>query len=78
MLAEQIILSTKVVPDLGKPITNIGDKLTCSAKVVKTFTNGKKKNLALELSVKNQHDDLKLKGHSLVKILWFRILIIHS
>ena len=50
-------------------ITNIGDKLTCSAKVVKTFTNGKKKNLELELSVKNQHDDLKLKGHSLVKIL---------
>ena len=50
-------------------ITNIGDKLTCSAKVVKTFTNGKKKNLELELGVKNQHDDLKLKGHSLVKIL---------
>jgi len=50
-------------------ITNIGDKLTCRAKVVKTFTNGTKKNLKLELSVKDQNDDLKLKGYSLIKIL---------
>ena len=50
-------------------ITNIGDELTCSAKVVKTSTNGKSKNLKLELNVTDQHDDLKLKGYSLIKIL---------
>ena len=50
-------------------ITNIGDKLTCSATVKKIYTNGSGKNLKLELSVKNQYDDLKLKGHSLIKIL---------
>ena len=50
-------------------ITNIGDELTCSAKVVKTITNGSRKNLKLELSVKNQHNNLKLKGYSLIKIL---------
>ena len=50
-------------------ITNIGDELTCSAKVVKIITNGTRKNLKLELSVMNQHDDLKLKGYSLIKIL---------
>ena len=50
-------------------ITNIGDKLTCSAKVVKTFTNYTGTNLKLELSVKDQHNDLKLKGYSLIKIL---------
>ena len=50
-------------------ITNIGDKLTCSATVKKIYTNDSGKNLKLKLSVKNQHDDLKLKGYSLVKIL---------
>ena len=50
-------------------ITNIGDELTCSAKVVKTITNGTRKNLKLELNVTDQHDDLKLKGYSLIKIL---------
>ena len=50
-------------------ITNIGDKLTCSAIVKKFYTHGSGKNLKLELSVKNQCDDLKLKGHSLIKIL---------
>ena len=50
-------------------ITNIGDILTCSAKVVKTITNGTMKNLKLELNVTDQNDDLKLKGHSLIKIL---------
>ena len=50
-------------------ITNIGDKLTCSATVKKIYTNGSGKSLKLELSVKNQYDDLKLKGHSLIKIL---------
>ena len=50
-------------------ITNIGDELTCSAKVVKTFTNGTRKNLKLELNVKDQYDDVKLKGYSVIKIL---------
>ena len=50
-------------------ITNIGDELTCSAKVVKNFTNGTSKDLKLELNVMDQHDDLKLKGYSLIKIL---------
>ena len=50
-------------------ITNIGDELTCSAKVVKTITNGTRKNLKLELKVTDQNDDLKLKGYSLIKIL---------
>ena len=50
-------------------ITNIGDELTCNAKVVKIITNGKRKNLKLELSVTDQHDDLKLKGYSVIKIL---------
>ena len=50
-------------------ITNIGDKLTCSAKVVKIVPNGTRKNLKLELKVTDQNDDLKLKGYSLIKIL---------
>ena len=50
-------------------ITNIGDELTCGAKVVKTFTNGARKNLKLELIVTDRHDDIKLKGYSLIKIL---------
>ena len=50
-------------------ITNIGDELTCSARVVKTFTNGSSKHLKLELNVTDQKDDLKLKGYSLIKIL---------
>ncbi|MFL3007169.1 MAG: MaoC/PaaZ C-terminal domain-containing protein [Candidatus Neomarinimicrobiota bacterium] len=50
-------------------ITNIGDKLTCSATVEKIYTNNFGKNLKLELNVKNQQSDLKLKGYSLIKIL---------
>ena len=50
-------------------ITNIGDELTCSAKVIKTITNGTMKNLKLELNVTDQHEDLKLKGYSLIKIV---------
>mgnify|MGYP001158506254 FL=1 len=50
-------------------ITNIGDKLICSATVIKIYTNGTRKNLKLKLNVKNQQKDLKLKGYSLIKIL---------
>ena len=50
-------------------ITNIGDKLICSATVIKIYTNGTGKNLNLKLNVKNQQKDLKLKGYSLIKIL---------
>ena len=50
-------------------ITNIGDELTCSAKVVKIVPNGTRKELKLELNVADQHNDLKLKGYSLIKIL---------
>ena len=50
-------------------ITNIGDKLICSAKVVKIVPNGTSKELKLELNVADQHNDLKLKGYSLIKIL---------
>ena len=50
-------------------ITNIGDELSCSAKIVKIFTNDTGENLRLELNVTDQHDDLKLKGYSLIKIL---------
>ena len=50
-------------------ITNIGDELTCSAKLVKIITNSTRKNLKLELKVTDQKDDLKLKGYSLIKIL---------
>ena len=50
-------------------ITNIGDILTCKATVIKIYTKEDRKNLKLELSVKNQNKDLKLKGYSLIKIL---------
>lgn len=50
-------------------ITNIGDILTCKATVIKIYTKKDRKNLKLELSVKNQNKDLKLKGYSLIKIL---------
>ena len=50
-------------------ITNIGDELSCSAKIVEIFTNDTGENLRLELNVTDQHDDLKLKGYSLIKIL---------
>ena len=50
-------------------ITNIGDELSCSAKIVKIFTNDTGEYLRLELNVTDQHDDLKLKGYSLIKIL---------
>ena len=50
-------------------ITNIGDILTCKATVIKIYTKENRKNLKLELSVKNQNKDLKLKGYSLIKIL---------
>ena len=50
-------------------ITNIGDILTCKASVIKIYTKEDRKILKLELSVKNQNKDLKLKGYSLIKIL---------
>ncbi len=50
-------------------ITNIGDILNCKATVIKIYTKEDRKNLKLELSVKNQNKDLKLKGYSLIKIL---------
>tara|TARA_A100001011_G_scaffold367302_1_gene420598 strand:- start:103 stop:522 length:420 start_codon:yes stop_codon:yes gene_type:complete len=50
-------------------ITNIGDILTCKATVIKIYTKEDRKILKLELSVKNQNKDLKLKGYSLIKIL---------
>lgn len=50
-------------------ITNIGDILTCKATVIKIYIKEDRKNLKLELSVKNQNKDLKLKGYSLIKIL---------
>ena len=50
-------------------MSNIGDILNCKATVIKIYTKEDRKNLKLELSVKNQNKDLKLKGYSLIKIL---------
>ena len=50
-------------------MSNIGDILNCKATVIKIYTKEDRKILKLELSVKNQNKDLKLKGYSLIKIL---------
>ena len=49
-------------------VTNIGDKLTCSG-IVKTIREiNDKKEMELDLNVKNQFNDIKLNGYSLVQI----------
>ena len=49
-------------------VTNIGDQLTCSG-IVKTIREiDDKKEMELDLIVKNQSNDIKLNGYSLVQI----------
>ena len=49
-------------------VTNIGDQLTCSG-IVKTISEiDDKKEMELDLIVKNQFNDIKLNGYSLVQI----------
>ena len=49
-------------------VTNIGDQLTCSG-IVKTIREiNDKKEMELDLIVKNQFNDIKLNGYSLVQI----------
>ena len=49
-------------------VTNIGDQLTCSG-IVKTICEiDDKKELELDMIVKNQFNDIKLNGYSLVQI----------
>ena len=49
-------------------VTNIGDQLTCSG-IVKTIREiDDKKEMELDLIVKNQFNDIKLNGYSLVQI----------
>ena len=48
-------------------ITNIGDKLACSGIVKEILNNKKNKIIKLELKVKDQNNDTKLKGYSLIK-----------
>ena len=48
-------------------ITNIGDKLACSGIVKEILNNRKNKIIKLELKVKDQNNDTKLKGYSLIK-----------
>ena len=48
-------------------ITNIGDVLCCSGIVKEISGNKSNKILKLELNVKNQDNDTKLKGYSLIK-----------
>mgnify|MGYP005748872521 FL=1 len=49
-------------------VTDIGDQLTCSG-IVKTIREiDDKKEMELDLIVKNQFDDIKLAGYSLVQI----------
>ena len=48
-------------------ITNIGDKLACSGIVKEILNDGKNKIIKLELKVKDQNNDTKLKGYSLIK-----------
>jgi len=49
-------------------VTNIGDQLTCSG-IVKTIREiDDKKEIKLDLIVKNQFNDIKLNGYSLVQI----------
>ena len=48
-------------------ITNIGDVLCCSGIVKEILGNKSNKILKLELNVKDQDNDTKLKGYSLIK-----------
>jgi len=48
-------------------ITNIGDVLCCSGIVKEISRNKSNKILKLELNVKDQDNDTKLKGYSLIK-----------
>ena len=49
-------------------VTNISDQLTCSG-IVKTISEiDDKKEMELDLIVKNQFNDIKLNGYSLVQI----------
>ena len=49
-------------------VTNISDQLTCSG-IVKTIREiDDKKEMELDLIVKNQSNDIKLNGYSLVQI----------
>ena len=48
-------------------ITNIGDVLCCSGTVKEISGNKSNKILKLELNVKDQDNDTKLKGYSLIK-----------
>ena len=49
-------------------VTNISDQLTCSG-IVKTIREiDDKKEIKLDLIVKNQFNDIKLNGYSLVQI----------
>ena len=49
-------------------VTNIGDQLTCSG-IVKTIREiDDKKEMELDLIVKNQSNDIKLNGYSLIQI----------
>ena len=48
-------------------ITNIGDALCCSGIVKEISGNKSNKILKLELNVKDQDNDTKLKGYSLIK-----------
>ena len=49
-------------------VTNISDQLTCSG-IVKTIREiDDKKEMELDLNVKNQFNDIKLNGYSLVQI----------
>ena len=49
-------------------ITNIGDQLTCSGIVKKIIKNENQKKIELDLTVKNQFNDIKLSGCSLIQI----------
>ena len=49
-------------------ITNIGDQLTCSGIVKKILKNENQKKIELDLTVKNQFNDVKLSGCSLIQI----------
>ena len=48
-------------------ITNIGETLCCSGVVKEILGNKSNKILKLELNVKDQDNDPKLKGYSLIK-----------
>ena len=49
-------------------ITNIGDQLTCTGSVKKIRDIDNNKEIELDLTVKNQFNDVKLIGYSLIQI----------